>query len=385
MLIAKSRSTVRQGVPVLAALLLLLVPASTTHGAPADSSKANTSIAPMHNGAPPGYTTTPPKEFHPIPLPDSLGLDVQTAWRLRARVGKAFWPAWAAHSPAPLVVRSNPFDFFILHPDPPSTTTAPKEIPGGGYYYVSLDRLKATPASDTRIEESNRWWCVSYDLEGGRGKGTRSDIAPLLATRDFMVYETMTWKPQWADYAQIGMILALRKNVDLVAWLDSEAVALRAAVLTDSPKERSLQARKAIRARAMADEICDKQVKLRDALDWYEMAVRSEGAARYVSLLLQDEARSVVAGDTTHALPEQGGGDFAFRAKVWRAHLAAGRERDVKGVSLVTLREIGAMYCVLLDASEPGWQAAFFDPTSRTVDLLGKVLASRRNSKTFSG
>ena len=369
---------------LVAASLLVVLFASAVRSAPPDSSKTNTSIRQVHEGsAGPGISMKPPKEFHPILLPDSMGLDVQASWRLRARVGKAFWPAWAAHSPAPLVVRGNPFDFFILHPEPPSTTTAPKEIPGGGYYYVSLERLKPTPERDTRIEQSNRWWCVSYDVEGGRG-GNRASIAPLLATRDFMVYETMTWKPEWAGFAQMENILTLRKSVDMVAWLDSEAVALRAAILTDSPKERTLQARKAIRARAMADEIAKKDVKTQDALDWYEMAARSEGSALYMNLLLQDEARSVVAGDTAYALPGPES-DFAFRARVWREHLKAGKERGVKGVTLVTVREVGAMYCVLLDASQPGWQAAFLDPANRTADLLGKVLASGRNSKIFAG
>ena len=43
------------------------------------------------------------------------------------------------------------------------------------------------------------------------------------------------------------------------------------------------------------------------------------------------------------------------------------------------------MYCVLLDASQPDWQAAFFDPASNTTDLLQKVLAGKRNSKMFAG
>src|SRR5262249_39249095 len=257
---------------LVAASLLVLLLASAVSSAPPDSTKAPPTIEPGHGGTiPKGMTIKPPKEFHPIPLPDSLGLDVQTSWRLRARVGKAFWPAWAAHSPAPLVVRGNPFDFFILHPEPPSMTTAPKEIPGGGYYYVSLERLQPTPERDTRIEQSNRWWCVSYDVEGGRG-GNRASIAPLLATRDFMVYETMTWKPEWAGYAQMEKIQALRRSVDMVAWLDSEAVALRAAIVTDSPKERSLQAKKAIRARAKCDEIAEKDMKLQAALGWHAVS-----------------------------------------------------------------------------------------------------------------
>jgi hypothetical protein len=366
----------------VAAFALVLTLAVAGHGAPTDStgSAPNTQVAPVHRA---NISQTPPREFHPISLPDSLGVDVQTSWRLRARVGKAFWPAWANHSPAPLVVRSQPFDYFILHPEPPSTTTAPREIPGGGYYYVSLERLPATQARDTRIEQSNRWWCVSYDLEGGRG-GTRSSIAPLLATRDFMVYETMTWKPVWADYDQMEKVLTLRKNADLVAWLDTEVVSLRQAILTDDPKLRTAKARNAIRARGMANEIAEKDMQIGDALDWYEGAARSEGSALYMSLLLQDESRSVVAGDTAYALPLPGG-EFAVRAKVWRAHLAAEREKDLKNISLVTVREVGAMYCVLLDASEPGWQSEFLDPANRTTDLLGKVLAGKRNSKTFSG
>src|SRR5262249_21372768 len=93
--------------------------ASTSHAATPDSSKVNTSITQVHSGAPGGASMTPPKEFHPIPLPDSVGVDIQTSWRLRSRVGKAFWPAWVTHSPAPLVVRGSPYDYFVLHPDPP--------------------------------------------------------------------------------------------------------------------------------------------------------------------------------------------------------------------------------------------------------------------------
>jgi hypothetical protein len=380
------RSFVRRGAGALAVLLLVLAATSASRGDPPDSSKAkvNTSITPEHGVAPPGFSSRPPKEFHPIPLPDSLETDVHTAWRLRARVGKAFWPAWAAHSPAPLVVRGNPFDFFVLHPEPPSTTTPPKVMQQGGYYYVSLLRLPAPPARDTRIEESNRWWCVSYDIEGGRGAGPRSAITTMLATRDFMVFETMTWKPQWADFAQMDKIMELRTNRDLVAWLDTEAVALRAAILANDPKFRTAQAKNAIRARGMADAIAQHDLKLMDALGWYEAAARSEGSARYMGLLLQDESRSVVSGDTAYALPEQGG-EFAFRAKVWRAHLAAGTDKDVKGVNLATVREVGAMYCVLLDASQSGWQTAFLDPANRTIDLLQKALTGKRNSKVFAG
>jgi len=280
--------------------------ASTSHAATPDSSKVNTSITQVHSGAPGGASMTPPKEFHPIPLPDSVGVDIQTSWRLRSRVGKAFWPAWVTHSPAPLVVRGSPYDYFVLHPDPPSTTTAPREIPGGGYYYVSLQRLGGGTEPDMRIEECNRWWCVSYSAEGQRTPGSRPGTSALIATRDFMVYETMAWKPQWGGFPQMQRILTLRTSPDLVAWLDTEAVALRGAILTDDPKVRSALAHKAIRARGMAEDISAKDLKLKDALDWYEAAWRSEGAARYMSVLLENESRSVVAGDTSYALPEPG-------------------------------------------------------------------------------
>jgi hypothetical protein len=368
----------RRSFVALSVLALILVAAHTarSQGTP------NTAITP--GGHPSHISQTPPRDFHPIPLPDSIGDDVHAAWRLRKIVGSAYWPSWITHPPAPLVLRGNPFDFIVQHPDPPTTTTAPKEIPGGmGYYYVSLVRLPQAPATDARIEELNRWWCINYNIEGGRG-GTRANIAPMLATRDFMVFETAAGKPAWADFAQMDKILALRKSVDLIAWLDTEAVSLRAAVLTDDPKLRMAKAKNAIRARGLADDIANKDMTLREALDWYETAARSEGAALYVSQIMQDEARAVAAGDTTAVLPAQGV-DFANRARVWRAHLAAGKDKDVKGVNLVTVREVGAMYCVLLDALEPGWQGSFFDPNSRTTDLLGKALAGKRNSKTFSG
>jgi hypothetical protein len=382
--ISRYLSSVRRAAVIALAALPAVVAAGLA--APSDSTKtqAKPPITQVHGAEPGGASTQSSRKFHPIPLPDSLGDDIHAAWRLRARVGKAYWPQWITHPPAPLVVRGNPFDFFILHPDPPSATTAPKPIEGGGYYYVSLERLKATPERDTRIEEINRWWSVSYDLEGGRGSATRPQIASMLADRDFMVFEMQTWRPQWAGLAQMDRVLLLRSNPDLRAWLDSEAVALRSAILSDDAKLRSTLARKAIRARGMADEIASHDMKLQGALDWYEAAVRAEGATRYVSLLLDEEAKNVVAGDTSYAMPTAGG-DFAFRAKVWRTHLAHSKERDVTGLSLTTLREIGAMYCVLLDASQPGWQADFFNPATRSVDLLSKVLAAGRNSKIFSG
>src|SRR4029453_15817104 len=123
-------------------------------------------ISPVHKLPPSVEAKSGPASLRE--LPDSLGLDVQTSWRLRARVGKAYWPDWSAHSPAPLVVRGNPFDYFILHHDPPAATSAPRAMPGGGYFYVSLVRLSAAPERDTRIEQWNRWWCVSYDISGGR-------------------------------------------------------------------------------------------------------------------------------------------------------------------------------------------------------------------------
>jgi hypothetical protein len=40
---------------------------------------------------------------------------------------------------------------------------------------------------------------------------------------------------------------------------------------------------------------------------------------------------------------------------------------------------------VLLDASLPQWQTAFFDNDSAAPDLLQKVLTGKRNSKVFAG
>lgn len=330
-----------------------------------------------------GEAAIKPQEFNPVALPDSMSEDVHAAWATRRRLGAAYWPAWASHTPAPLVVRGNPFDFFILHPDPPTYTTSPRDIKGGGYYHTATERLQLPRERDPRIEMWNQWWCASYNVEGGR-RGPRADIVTLLATRDFMVYQTSVTKPMWGGLGSVETIMALRSDPDLVTWLNQEALAIRSAVLADDPKQRNDFVDQAVRARHMAEERALKRPELKKALDWYEAATKSEGAARYIEILAAPEARAVALGDTSYALPKPDS-DYGFRAKVWRARAATIKERDLNGASLGTLREVGALYCVLLDATRTSWQADFFDPMFRLVDQLDKARKASGNSQAFGG
>jgi len=368
--------------PVLVVVALLL--ATHALAAPEEKKpappKGKPAITPVYRNS--GKPATKPQEFNPVPLPDSMGADVHAAWALRRRLGTAYWPAWASHTPAPIVVRGNPFDFFILHPDPPSYTTSPREMEGGGYYHTATERLQLARERDSRIEMWNQWWCASYSVEGGR-RGSRANILILLATRDFMVYETSVTKPMWGGLGSVETIMALRSDPDLVTWLDQEAQAIRSAVLADDPKQRNDFVDQAVRARHMAEERALKRSELKRALDWYEAAAKSEGSARYIEILAGPEARAVAVGDTSYSLPKVDS-DYGFRAKVWRAR-AATIQRDLNGASLGALREVGALYCVLLDATRTGWQKDFFDPTVRLVDQLDKARRTAGNSQAFGG
>lgn len=355
-------------------------PAPTSEKKPAPASE-KPAITPVYRGT--GKVATKPQTFNPVPLPDSMSADVHAAWALRRRIGAAYWPAWASHTPAPLVVRGSPFDFFILHPDPPEYTTSPRVMDGGGYYHTATERLALPRERDPRIEEWNRWWCIAYDVEGGR-RGPRADIITMLATRDFMVYETAVTKPVWGSLGSVETIMQLRRDPDLVAWLDQEAKAIRSAVLADDAKQRNEFVDNAVRARHMAEERTQKSPELKKALDWYEAATKSEGAARYIEILAGPEARAVSLGDTAYALPRQDS-DYPFRAKVWRARAGAIKERDLTGATLGSLRDVGAMYCVLLDATKSSWQAGYFDASVRLVDQLDRARRSTSNSQAFGG
>lgn len=330
-----------------------------------------------------GKAAAKPQTFNPVPLPDSMSADVHAAWALRRRIGTAYWPAWASHTPAPLIVRGSPFDFFILHPDPPEYTTSPRVMDGGGYYHTATERLALARERDPRIEEWNHWWCIAYDVEGGR-RGTRADIITMLTTRDFMVYETAVTRPMWGGLGSVETIMALRRDPDLVTWLDQEAKAIRSAVIAGDAKQRNDFVNQAVRARHMAEERTLKSPELKRALDWYEAATKSEGAARYIEILAGPEARAVAVGDTAYSLPRQES-DYPFRAKVWLARAQILKDRDLVGASLGALREVGAMYCVLLDATKSSWQAGYFDASVRLADQLDRARRSTSNSQAFGG
>ena len=154
----------------------------------------------------------PGQGFTPLSLPDSLAGDFHAAWALRARVARAYWPQWLEKPTAPIFVRSRPFDFFINDSDPALPATSPRDIPGGGgFFQGSLEKTLPPAEPGMRIEAQGAKWLVLLDAQGGRG-GTRSDLAALIAYRDFLVYETMIAKPVFFTADDNKRVADLRIN-----------------------------------------------------------------------------------------------------------------------------------------------------------------------------
>lgn len=317
-----------------------------------------------------------PRSMQAVSFPDSIAEDLHAAWALRARVGGAYWPEWAAAPRAPLVLRGNPFDFFVNHPSPPQTAAGPAPLPGGGgTYEVSAHRLEAPSELQPRIENQGGVWCVPYNFERGR-PGTRADVAAVLAYRDFLVFETTVGRPVWATPEEAARVRRLKSDPDLIAWLDQEGVALRRAVAAEEETERVRLAGEALQSAEMADLTVRNKKELAEALAWARDARRFDGPAHYLRILLEGDADGVVRGDTAQALG--GAGDPAARpGDLWRRRAAGLSDRAVTGGHLGSIAEVGALYCVLLDAWSPGWQKAVFKDEYRLHRALAQALKKR--------
>jgi hypothetical protein len=354
----------------LAALIgaALLAVSSGALAAPAGEPKA--AGVPAHPEGGPVRTDRP--GFAPVDLPDSIAQDLRLAWALRARVGQAYWPEWAATRPASLLLRGDPFDYFVNHPAPPGTTTAAAPLPGGpGTYHTSLHRLPYPDASWTRIESHGGFWCVPYSFEKGR-PGTRAQTAAMLAVRDFLVYQTTAGKPVWATPSDTEQVRRLRSDPDLLAWLDQEGVALRQAVAEADPARRAEWVHKALAAAAKADEAAARKPDLVKTLAWLREARRFEGSALYMRILLEGNAAALVQGDTAQALPGEGAAPEA-RQRLWRERAAGLSDRSVTGGHLGSIGEAGAYSCVLLDMTTPGWRKRIFQADFRLSAALAKA------------
>lgn len=319
-------------------------------------------------------------------LPDSIPGDLRAGWALRARIGRTYWPDWAATVPAPVLIRSRPFDFFVNHPGTPGSTLSPTPIPGGGGVFETVMNPVPYPKDPrARIEMLSGRWTVSLPAEGGR-PGARSEVATLLAYRDFLAYEGEVAKPVWVSTYDTTRVRLIRQDPDLRAWLDQEGLALRQAVAASSESARVTAARKAIAAWKKADERAQNKPVLANQLRWIDNARRFEGPARYLQLLIEAESRSVAAGDTAARLPaETPASTWELRQRTWQAHAASMSDRSLQGAHLGTVGEVGALYCVLLDAWYPGWRKLVFATDFHFPEALEQALASLRNRRAAGG
>ena len=363
-----------------AAVLALALLAAGAGVAAAQSSTVVTpqpAVEPQPTAAParpePGPVRTDRPGFAPVDLPDSIVQDLRAGWALRSWVGGAYWPEWAASRPAPLVLRGDPFDYFVNHPSlPAGMTTAPAPLPDGlGSYSAALSRLPYPEARWTRIESHGGAWCVPYGFERGR-PGTPAQTAALLAARDFLVYETTAGKPVWATPADTGQVRLLRKEPDLVAWLDQEGLALRQAVAETDPARRAEWVRKALAAAGKADESVARKPEPARILAWLRAARRYEGSALYLRILLEQHAEALVRGDTAQALPGDGAA-YEARQRIWRERAAGLSERSATGGHLGSIAETGAYWCVLLDAAAPGWRKQFLQADFGATAALARA------------
>jgi hypothetical protein len=219
---------------------------------------------------------------------------------------------------------------------------------------------------------------VPYDVQRGR-PGARPEIAAYLAHRDFLAFETTRGgKTVWATPADTGLVRALRRDSALLACLDREGRALRQAVAAPTDSERAAWAGRALEAAGDADRAAAARSSSAALLAWVRAARRFEGAAQYVRILLEWQAGEAASSDTSQTMvtavaPRQ------EAQRVWREHAAGTSERSVIGGHLGSIAEVGALYCVLLEAWSPGWQEGFLAADYSLTRALRRALENAGN------
>jgi hypothetical protein len=67
---------------------------------------------------------------------------------------------------------------------------------------------------------------------------------------------------------------------------------------------------------------------------------------------------------------------------MWRERAAGASERAVTGGHLGSISEVGALYCVLLEAWAPGWRDGFL---GADYDLTGALRRALKNAGNHAG